>query len=212
MINPEDIGLLIFDLDGTIAQSDKATFLVMKKAFLDMGIKNSLTEEDIRKNLGEPTEKFFKNILGPDYAFRWKEVAEKYDPKFPEFTTAFPGVVETLDILKKRGYKLALCSNCAKAYFDGTLSKLSIEQSFDYAECHGENNLSKSELIRKIMNKFPGLKVAVIGDKIHDVLAARENNALSVGALYGYGKDEPKKADIKINKFSDLLEIFNKNA
>lgn len=209
MVNPNEVSILIFDLDGTISQSDKATFLVMKRAFLDMGIKESLTEEDVRKNLGEPTDRFFKNLLGPDYAPQWEEVAEKYDPMIPEFATVFPGVVETLDILKKRGYKLVLCSNCGKEYFDSTLSNLNIRQYFDYAECHGENNLSKSEMVRKIIDKFPGLKSAVIGDKMYDIEAARENNALSVGVLYGYGKNEPKEADITINKFPQLLEIFN---
>ena len=208
MINPGSIELLIFDLDGTISQSDKATFLVMKKAFTDMGIKSSLTEKKVRKNLGEPTERFFKNLLGPQYASRWKEVAKKYDPMIPEFVTVFPGVVKTLNILKKHGYKLALCSNCGKGYFDSTLSKLNIGQYFDYAECHGENNLSKSEIAKKIIDKFYGLKAAVIGDKLHDISVARENKALSVGVLYGYGKDEPKQADITINKFPELLEIF----
>ena len=209
MINFDEVSILIFDLDGTISQSDKATFLVMKKAFTDLGIKKSLTEQDVRKNLGEPSGRFFKNLLGLDYASRWEEVAGKYDPMIPEFATAFPGAIETLDTLKKRGYKLVLCSNCGKKYFDATLFKLNIGQYFDYTECHGENNLSKSEMVRKIINKFSGLKAAVIGDKIHDIEAARENNALSVGALYGYGYNESKKADMTINNFSELLNIFH---
>ncbi|MDO8424750.1 MAG: HAD family hydrolase [bacterium] len=209
MVKLNDIGLLIFDLDGTILQSDKATFKVIKKAFSDMGIENSLEEEDIRRNLGEPTEIFFRNILGPTHASRWKEVMEKYDPLIPEFAVAFPGAVETLETLKERGYKLALCSNCGSGYFKTVIAKLNIGQYFDYAECNGDNNLSKSEMIRKILNKFPGLKAAVIGDKIHDIEAARDNNAVAIGALYGYGKDEPKEADVTISKFPELLEIFN---
>jgi len=105
----------------------------------------------------------------------------------------------------------AICSNCGTEYLNSTLSKLNIEQYFNYIECHGDNNLPKNEIVRKILNKFSGLKGAVVGDKIHDVLAARENNVLSIGALYGYGKDEPKQADLTIDNFSDLLEIFNKN-
>ncbi len=210
MTNPENIGLLIFDLDGTILESDKATFLVMQKAFKNMGIEKCLTQEEVRGALGKPAQDFFESLLGPDDAFRWKEVMEKYDPIIPEFATAFPGTIETLSTLKKRGYKLALCSNCGLGYFNTVLLKLNIEQYFDYTECNGENNLSKSEIIRKIMNKFPGLKTAEIGDKIHDIEAARDNNAISIGVLYGYGKDEPKKADITINEFPELLEIFDK--
>ncbi len=213
MINPDEIDLLIFDVDGTISRSDKAVFLVVKKALSDSGMEIIVTEEDIKNNLGETDEQFFKNILGPSYTPQWKEMfMEKYDATIPQFAEAFPDVSETLSVLKQRGYKLALFSNCGIGYFNETLSKLNIRQYFDYAECNDENKLTKSELIRKILDKFPGLSAAVIGDKIHDVLAAKRNNALSIGALYGYGKDEPKQADMTINKFSDLLDIFNKNA
>ena len=64
-------------------------------------------------------------------------------------------------------------------------------------------------MVGKIISKFPNSKSATVGDRIHDIEAAKENDILSVGALYGYGKDEPKKADVTINKFSDLLNIFN---
>ncbi len=213
MHNPKDVGILIFDLDGTILQSDKAVLLVTKKALSDSGIKAFVSEEDIRNNLGEPAEQFFKNILGENYSAQWKEMfMEKYDSMIPQFASAFPDVAETLDVLKKRGYKLALYSNSESGYLDNALLKLNIRQYFDYTKCNSDNNLSKSGIIKKILDKFPGLNAAVIGDKIHDIVAAQENNALSVGALYGYGKDEPKKADITINKFSDLLDIFNKNA
>ena len=208
MTKPSEIKLLVFDLDGTIFESQPATFKVMRQAFLEMGIDTPITEDDVRRHMGEPAEQFFSAILGPRHAHLWPELMV-YDEKIPEFGNAFPGVAETLKTLKDRGYKLALYSNCAPSYFNSVLSKTSIRPYFDYAECNGENNLTKNELVRKIIvEKFKGLKSAVIGDRIHDIDAARQNRALSVGVLYGYGGDEPYKADMTIKSFPELLKIF----
>jgi len=119
-------------------------------------------------------------------------------------------VKETLDILRKRGYKLALYSNASVQYFNSSISALNIRDYFDYVECIQENNLTKTELVQKIKNKFGNSEAAVIGDRTHDIEAAKENNALSIGVLYGYGGKEPEQADITVSKFSDLLDIFDR--
>ncbi len=202
--------LLIFDFDGTIFQSSKATFQVLLKAFSELGVKTAITEEDVKSHLGEPAEQFYKNLLGSEYANLWERVLIKYDPMIPRFGKVFPGVMDILKILKEKGYKLALYSNCEPDYFSEAISCLGIKPYFDYMECNGENNLTKTDLIRKIINEiFPGIKAVVIGDKIHDIKAAQTNNLPSIGVLYGYGKDEPLKADITISKFSELLDIFD---
>ena len=163
-------------------------------------------------HLGEVSDRFYKNLLPKDKIFLWQELRiktrEQYLKYISEFGELFPDVIKTLKTLKKRGYKLALCSNCGILYLDSVLSNFDIGDYFDYMECVGENNLTKSEIIEKIKNKFPDLKPAIIGDRIHDIEAARKTDSLSIGALYGYGRDEPKEADIQINKFSELLDIF----
>jgi len=208
MIKPSDINLLIFDFDGTLSLSDKAVLRVLKKAFCEMNLDISIGKEDVINNLGKPCKQFYESILGPSHFYLWKEISDKYDHLIPQFETVLPGVMETLEILKKRNYRLALYSNCNPPYFDSVLHHLGLKECFDYAECNGQNNLTKAELLGKIISKFSNSKAAVVGDRIHDIEAARENNALSVGVLYGYGKNEPKKADITINKFSDLLNVF----
>ena len=93
-----------------------------------------------------------------------------------------------------------------------TISTLHIRDFFDHVECVQENNLTKVELVRKLKNRFSNMEAAVIGDRIDDIKAAKENNALSVGVLYGYGGKEPEQADITINKFSELLDIFDRKS
>lgn len=212
MIFPRDIKLLIFDLDGTIFKSDKLTFEIVKKAFSQMGLNDKISKEDIAKHLGEPSDDFYKNILPQGKSSLRKDLMEKmrkqYKPSImKKFGCAFSDVVKTLKFLRERGRKLALYSNCSCQYFDCILSFLGIRKYFDYLECKGENNLTKIALVQKIQNQFPNLKAAVIGDRASDIEAASVNNILSIGALYGYGRNEALKADIAINKFSELLNI-----
>jgi uridine kinase len=81
---------------------------------------------------------------------------------------------------------------------------------YDYVECIEDNNLTKPELVKKIRDRFGGLTAAIVGDRVHDIEAARANDCLSVGVLFGYGGNEPEQADITINKFDDLLSIFDR--
>jgi uridine kinase len=90
------------------------------------------------------------------------------------------------------------------------MSTLGMSEYFDHIECIEDNGLTKPELARKIIEQFDGLTTAIVGDRVHDIDAAKETGALSIGVLYGYGEDEPKKADLTINKFSDLLAIFDR--
>ena len=214
MINPNNVNLLIFDMDGTILSSIKPVFEAIKRAFTKLNWKIQISQEEMEKYFGVSSDDFYKNIIPTDKRSLWPELRskarEEYDSCLREFASVFPGVIETLEILGKRGYKLALCSNSGVRYFNSAISILKIRDYFDYAECVQENNLTKIELVQKIKDKFSSSGVAVIGDRIHDIEAARENNALSVGALYGYGGKELEPADITINRFSELLVIFDR--
>jgi len=213
-INPDDINLLVFDLDGTLFQSDRANTEAVKKALSEMYPSISIKDEDIVRHLGEPSEQFYKNILPTDKLSFWGKfrgkVREQYKISIPQFGNLFPGVADTLITLKKRGYTLALYSNCSVEYFDTVLSVFDFAKDFDFIECNQKNNLTKVELIRKIKSQFFGLKGSVIGDRKHDIEAAAENGFLSIGVLSGYGGEEAERANITIDSPQELLEIFDR--
>ncbi|MFC1958024.1 HAD-IA family hydrolase [Chloroflexota bacterium] len=214
MVNPNDVNLLIFDMDGTIVQSDLAQFQAIKKALNQLGLECTITYADVKIHLGEPSEEFYRNIMPQELLQYWQQVRntarELYDSVFRDFGSVFHRAKDTLDILRRRGYKLALHSNTSTEYFNSAISALNIRDYFDYIECVQDNNLTKPELVQKIKKKLGNPETAVIGDRIYDIETARENGALSVGALYGYGGKEPEQADITIKELSDLLDIFDR--
>lgn len=214
MINSKEVELLIFDFDGTIFQTIKPEVEAVKKALFELGWNIDNIEEKVKGYIGKTSEEAYKSILPLDKKSRWEELARevrKYrHSTILEYGETYPEVAKTLQILRDRGYKLALYSNASADYFKEITSFLDIGKFFDYMECVGDNNLTKIELIKKIKAKLGESKVAVIGDRIHDIEAAEENDAISIGALYGYSKEEAQKADLAINKFSELLDIFDR--
>ncbi len=218
MINPNDVNLIIFDMDGTIVPSLPPVYESIKRAFIKLGWPVNFSPEEINQFFGVTTAAtrggLYEFITPPDSHLSIPEVREKvraeYEETFRDMAQPYPGVKETLATLRKRGYKLAQYTNASTQYLNIVMSTLDMEEYFDYIECIQDNNLTKPALVRKIREKFDGLTTAIVGDRVHDIEAAKETGALSVGALYGYGDDEPKQADLTINKFDDLLSIFDR--
>ena len=218
MINPNDVNLIIFDMDGTIIASLPAVYEAVKRAFKKLGWPVNFTAEEINRFFGVTTAStrgsLYEFITPPDSHLSVAEVGERvraeYESTFRDMLEPFPGVKETLATLRKRGYKLAQYTNASTSYLNTVMSTMGLREYFDHIECIQDNGLTKPQLVQKIRDKFGGLTAAVVGDRIHDIEAARETGSLSIGVLFGYGGDEPQQADIVISKFDDLLSIFDR--
>jgi uridine kinase len=218
MINPNDINLIIFDMDGTIVASVPAVYEAIKLAFKKLGWPVGFTMKGIQPYFGITTASsrgsMYEFITPPGSPLSPDEVREKVRAEYPEifskFPMTYPGVKETLAELRKRGYKLAQYSNAATLYLNLVMSSQGLRDYYDYAECIQDHGLTKNQLAGKIKKHF-GAEAAIVGDRKHDIEAARENGCLSIGALYGYGEKEPEEADLTIKKFADLLDIFDRH-
>ena len=218
MINPNDVNLIIFDMDGTIVPSLPAVYESIKRAFTKLGWPVTFSPEEINRFFGVTTAStkggLYEFITPPDSQLSIPEVREKvrieYEGAFRDIARPYPGVKETLKTLRQRGYKLAQYTNASTMYLNVVMSTLGMRECFDYIECVQDNSLTKLELVKKIRERFGGLTAAVVGDRFHDIEAARETGCLSVGVLFGYGGEEPEKADITISSFEELLNVFDR--
>ncbi len=214
MIAVNDVDLIIFDMDGTIVPSLEIVYEAIKRSFADFGWVLKYSAEDINQFIGTASGILYKHITPPEHSHRWEELRDRtrteYTALFRESAVTFPGVKDTLDILRKRGFRLALYSNASTLYFDTVLTSLQIRDYFDHTECVHENNLTKPELVEKIRETLECSTSAVVGDRYHDIEAARETDSLSIGVLFGYGGEEPEQADMTIRQFDGLLDIFDR--
>jgi phosphoglycolate phosphatase len=218
MINPNDVNLIIFDLDGTIVMSQPLVYEAVQRAFKKLGWPVTFKIEEINRFIGNSTTTatgtLYEFINPPGSPYSPHELREIVRAEYPEIfhtmAVSFPGVKETLAELRKRGYKLAQYTNASTAYLNTVMSSLNLRDYYDFVECIEDNHLDKDRLVKKIREHFGGMKAAVVGDRHHDIESAKVNGCLSIGAMYGYGEKEPEEADLTIKQFSDLLTIFDR--
>ena len=213
MINPNDVNLIIFDLHGTISDSVKAMYEGIKRAYTRLGWEVFFSEKELESYLGASSDEYYRLITPKEKLSSWQEtrkvVREESTRTFKTLSQSFPGVKETLETLKRRGYRLALYSGSSGQRMDSVIAPMGIKHVFDYIKNATDNSLNKTELAKKLITRF-NAKAAIVGDSIQDIEAARATGAISIGVLYGYGGSEPEQADITIVKFDELLTIFKK--
>jgi phosphoglycolate phosphatase len=216
MTEPQEVDLIIFDMDGTLVSSLPAVHEALRRTCARLGWPADFAPEDIQHFFGQETASagggVYEFIRPANSDLTWQEVREmvraEYNDAFRDMARTFPHVNETLEELRKRGYRLALYTNASIAYLEMVLSNLGLKEHFDYIECVQDNGLTKPQMVWKIKDEFGSSATAVVGDRSHDYDAARKNDAVSVGVRYGYGEDEPEEADITISGFDELLSIF----
>lgn len=117
----------------------------------------------------------------------------------------FEGVVETIKKLSEK-YKICIVSNCQAGYIELTMKALGIEKYITDIECPGYTGLTKGENCKLVLERN-GFKSAVyVGDTQGDCDASSFVGIPFVYCAYGFGK--PNRYDYKIEKFSELLDLF----
>lgn len=216
--------LIIFDFDGTLINSipDLATAVNAMLTQYDLPgididrvasfvgngaatlVRRALTLAMQEK---EPTDEFFAEAFA-FYLSAYKDVS-------CQKTFTYPGVMETLQYLDKKGYKMVICSNKPFEYMEPILDFLTLKPYFH--SWIGEDSLSEKKPHAAPLLHLVNLmhttveKSIVVGDSKNDILAAQNAGMQSVGLTYGYNYDEDIAEygpSIVLNHFSDLQKLF----
>lgn len=211
---------IFFDMDGTILFSEKVSLEAILNAFEDVysshGIKKPLpSRELVLSQIGKPDETFFIDILPKEIYHLQPEIRKRTtdnELKYYEQGRGglFEGTEETLGELKKRGYRLALISNCGKRYFDAVKKIFKLDRFFERFLCIEETDFHfKHEMVGMVYNEYGRPGFVMVGDRHYDLDAAEKHGMPSVACLYGYGSaKELSGATVKIDKVSGLLDVF----
>ena len=120
----------------------------------------------------------------------------------------FEGVEETLKLLKDKGVKMAVVSNCQEGYVKAFLDSMDMWKYFiDYEEW-GRTFLSKADNIKLVMERNGASKGIYVGDIQKDSDSAHAAGVECICAGYGFG--EINDAIATINKFDELPAVLEK--
>ena len=202
---------LIFDLDGTVADTDEMIVKTMNVLY-DMyrnGVRTPV--EQIYYFSGPPIyDTLDKEFPGCDMEFMHAEFRRVSTEFYPNTVKAYPHAKEVLLRLKEQGYKLGIVTNKIHSSTEYCLRLIDLEGIFDSLVCYDDvkNPKPDKEAIIKCASElgaFDLSKVLYIGDNKSDLDTA--NNAGVDCALVNWGPrvlDKNLKPKMIISSFEDL--------
>ncbi|SHF09003.1 adenosylhomocysteine nucleosidase [Seinonella peptonophila] len=218
---------IIFDLDGTIYQTEKVAVPAFRATFewlKDQGLYQGKIPADqvFEQQFGLTGAEFWSRLL-PDANEEVRQLADqqllKEEIKWINqgAGACYPGVVETLNKLKDQGYQLLIASNGLEAYVEHVLHSEEILSLFTgiYTASRYQTT-SKTELVKRCLDDHHIQSGMMVGDRRSDIVAGKENYLLSIGCRYtGFRSfsalDELEQADHLIYEFPELLHVLERN-
>lgn len=216
------IRLLIFDLDGTLADTMYGILDGVNMAMEKFGAPKH-TYDEVRTYVGNGSRDLIKKALPKEMAENSELLEEAiryydgscYPVTYKNRTDCYDGMLDALAILKKRGYTLAVLSN-KRDIFVRPMVKEMIPEGI-MSEAMGQ----RDELPKKpdpamalyIAEKlgFEPCETAFIGDSETDILTGQNAKMLTVGCSWGYRGERVLResgADVIIDKPVQLTELF----
>ncbi|WP_335870378.1 HAD hydrolase-like protein [Bacillus sp. 2205SS5-2] len=206
---------LIFDMDGTLFQTDKILELSLDDTFSYL--------RSIGKWDAETPIKKYREIMGVPLPTVWEvllpnhsiETREQTDAYFLESLienikkgkgALYPNVEDVFSYLNENNYSIYIASNGLVEYLKAIVNYYHLDkwvtETFSIQQIQ---TLDKGDLIQTIIKKYAIEKGAVVGDRLSDINAAKDNGLIAIGCNFDFAReDELAQADLVID---DLLEL-----
>lgn len=209
----------VFDLDGTLADTLESMAYITNLIMEKFGLK-TLPTDNFRYYSGEGANMLMRRALkdaGDAELTRYEEGQKLYREMFAEDpmykVTCYEGMPETLKELKKRGMKLAVCTNKPHPAAVKVIEQL-YGGDFDIV-------IGQSEAVRRKPAPDGPLMVAekfgvrpeeclYVGDTSTDMQTGKAAGMFTVGALWGFRDAEELNgngADLLAQRPTDLIKI-----
>lgn len=209
--------LIVFDLDGTLINSipDLTDAVNHMRAGFSLAI---LSQDDVTTLVGEGAVRLIEGALpgfSPEDRQKGLECFLEYNfQHIVDKTRFYPGVTETLHLLKESGYILTVASNKSEPHCKEILRLLQADHFFSAvlgAESAAERKPSPAPIIH-LMKQF-GVscsETVMVGDSINDIKAGKSAGVFTIGCEFGYGTSaELKDADATISSLLQVVDFLS---
>ncbi len=213
------IQLVIFDFDGTLADTHRTIIATVQQTLLELGHPIA-SEEVITSTIGLPLRDCYRHYLpelddaGLDACeathHRLFDINRKTNPP-----VTFPHVVETLKWLREQGIKTTIASSRTSFSLRDLLNDMSIADLFDYVL--GSEDVAQAKpdpepvlQTLRAMN-IPAGHTLVVGDMGVDILMGARAGCKTVGVTFGncsLVELQEAGADFIIDNMTELMNIL----
>lgn len=187
------IEAFIFDVDGTLIDSNEFHAQAWKKAFAEFGYEFPI--EKIRPQIGKGADTLLPEFLTANEIEKYADkIADKrgeiFKREFLDLVKPFPKVRELFEKIKSNGLKIALASSANKDEVKEYEKIANIEDLVEKETSSDDAEKSKPEpdifeAALKMLGNPALANVIVVGDTPYDAEAARKAGIKSIGVLCG---------------------------
>jgi len=212
---------LIFDMDGTLFQTDKILELSLDDTFSHLRSLNKWAAETpinkYREIMGVPLPKVWEVLL-PNHSNEEREQTDAYFLKsLVENINSgkgalYPNVKELFSYLKANNCSIYIASNGLTEYLKAIVSYYNLDnwvtETFSIQQIQ---TLDKGDLVKAILTQYNIKKAAIVGDRLSDINAAKDNGLIAIGCNFDFAQeDELAQADLVIEDLFELTTILHK--
>ena len=218
----KDARLLIFDLDGTLADTMYGIMDGVNMAMDRFGAPRH-TYEEVCSYVGTGSRDLIYRALPKDLADNEQTLCEAvkyydgscYPVTYKNGTECYEGMIDTLRTLKQRGYTLAVLSNKRDIFVRPMIKEMIPEGLISVAMGQRDDLPKKPDPTVPLMIAenlgFEPCQTAFVGDSDTDIHTGKNAKMLTVGCAWGYRGAAVLReagADVIIDAPRDLADLF----
>ena len=194
--------VVLLDLDGTLSDSRPGIAACFRHTLTALG-HGAEAAGDLTWAVGPPIAVSLQRLLAPFGDDRVEQALAIYREHYSAVSiydcSVYPGVAAMLDTLREQGRTLCIATSKRRDYAERVIDYLDLRRYLRavYGAMPGGGLDRKADLLAYILSeeRFAAGDCVMLGDRYHDIEAAKANDVRSIGALWGYGgRDELEQA------------------
>ncbi|MGD1910804.1 MAG: HAD-IA family hydrolase [Rivularia sp. (in: cyanobacteria)] len=204
--------VIIFDFDGTIADTVDALVSIANNLAIEFGYAQITPEEfTILKNLTSIEIFKYSGIPLFKIPFLLKKVKGELKNKIPELKP-IQGIQEALVELKDNGNRLAIITSNSKGNVKEFLRINNLDSFFEFVHT-GVTIFGKTTVINNVLRQkqLKTQEVIYVGDETRDIEASKKAHIQVIGVTWGFNSEEAlakQNPDFLIHHPRELLEVI----
>jgi len=208
--------IVIFDFDGTIAETGRGITNCVKYALEKLG-RDVPEMSTLKKFVGPPLFESFQKYCGLTPEDAEKAVAlyrERYSVTGLFEADIYPGITPMLKALKANGAWVAVASGKPTQFLRRIIEHFGLTECFDgvAGPDFGNHSSDKTAQVRSVLPENADLsKACMVGDRCFDIDAGKNVGMHTVAVEYGYGSRaefEQSGADTIVPDVAGLTEVL----
>lgn len=205
---------ILFDFDGTLANTVRGILITMQETFREMGVA-APSEDAMTQTIGLPLRDALQTLGQLDEA-QADEAAAIYRRLFPIYevgnVTVFPGVIETLQELHQLGTRMAIVTSRDLPSLNLIMEPRGLMPYFE-ERLTGSDHITPKPAPDMVLTLLDRMQLRpeetlVVGDTTYDILMGNRAGCPSVAVTYGNHSRQQLLTASPTHVIDDIKEIL----